>query len=196
MNTTSVYATVDGVVDELNVRVGEFFQGVTAAGAQIKIVNTSRLKAVVDVPENYVSRVSKGAKVFIELPDLGKQIEAPVTNISQSINPNSRGFMAEIRIPYDKDLKPNLLAQVRFLDYAVSNVIAIPVNTIQSDEKGKYVYVMEQEGAQWTAHRRSIVTGESYEGKIEVKSGLSAGDRLVTEGYQTLYEGQQIAPVQ
>jgi len=55
MNTTSVCATVDGVVDELNVRVGEYFQGVTAAGAQIKIVNTSRLKAVVDVPENYVS---------------------------------------------------------------------------------------------------------------------------------------------
>lgn len=195
LNTTNVYANVDGVVDDLNVRVGEFFQGLTAAGPQIRIVNTSRLKVVVDVPENYISRVSKGSKVVISLPDLNKQIEAEVTMISQSINPNSRGFMAEVRIPFDNALKPNQLALVKFLDYAVDNIIAIPVNTIQSDDKGKYVYVMEQKGGQWTARRKIIITGESYEGKIEVKSGLSAGDHLITEGFQTLYEGQLIAPV-
>jgi RND family efflux transporter MFP subunit len=195
LNTTNVYANVDGVVDDLNVRVGEFFQGLTAAGPQIRIVNTSRLKVVVDVPENYISRVSKGSKVMISLPDLSKQIEAEVTMISQSINPNSRGFMAEVRIPFDNALKPNQLALVKFLDYSVSNIIAIPVNTIQSDDKGKYVYVMEKQGNQWVARRKLIVTGESYEGKIEVKSGLSAGDQLITEGFQTLYEGQIIAPV-
>lgn len=195
LNTSNVYANVDGIIDELNVRVGEFFQGLTAAGPQIRIVNTSRLKVVVDVPENYISRVSKGSKVIIELPDLDKKIEATVTMISQSINPNSRGFTAEVRIPADKALKPNQLALVKFLDYAVSDIIAIPVNTIQSDDKGKYVYVMEAKGEQWAARRKTIVTGESYEGKIEVKSGLAAGDRLIIEGFQTLYEGQLIAPV-
>lgn len=192
LNTSNVYAEVSGVADEVNVRVGEMFQGVTAAGPQIKIVNTSRLKAVVDIPENYLSRVSKGSKVLINIPDLGIAVPGQISVISQSINANSRGFIAEVKLAYNKAFKPNQVAIVKIQDYAASNIIAVPVNMVQSDEKGKYVYVMETKGDKSYARRKSIVTGESYEGNIEVKSGLAAGDQLVTEGYQTLYEGQLV----
>lgn len=192
MNTSNVYAEVSGVADEVNVRVGEMFQGVTAAGPQIKIVNTSRLKAVVDIPENYLSRVSKGSKVMINVPDLGIAVPGEIGVISQSINTSSRGFIAEIKLAYNKAFKPNQVAIVKIQDYAASNIIAVPVNMVQSDEKGKYVYIMETKGDKSYARRRSIVTGESYEGNIEVKSGLNAGEQLVTEGYQTLYEGQLV----
>lgn len=192
LNTSNVYAEVSGVADEVNVRVGEMFQGVTAAGPQIKIVNTSRLKAVVDIPENYLSRVSKGSKVMINVPDLGIAVPGEISVISQSINASSRGFIAEVKLAYNKAFKPNQVAIVKIQDYAASNIIAVPVNMVQSDEKGKYVYVMETKGDKSYARRKSIVTGESYEGNIEVKSGLAAGDQLVTEGYQTLYEGQLV----
>lgn len=192
LNTSNVYAEVSGVADEVNVRVGEMFQGVTAAGPQIKIVNTSRLKAVVDIPENYLSRVSKGSKVMINVPDLGIAVPGEISVISQSINASSRGFIAEVKLAYNKAFKPNQVAIVKIQDYAASNIIAVPVNMVQSDEKGKYVYVMETKGDKSYARRKSIITGESYEGNIEVKSGLAAGDQLVTEGYQTLYEGQLV----
>ena len=99
------------------------------------------------------------------------------------------------RSAYDSKLKPNQIALIKIQDYAVSNIITIPVNLVQSDEKGKYVYVLETTGQQKAARRKAIVTGESYEGRIEVKSGLASGDQLISEGYQNLYEGQSVATV-
>jgi RND family efflux transporter MFP subunit len=59
-NTSNVYSDVNGVADQVNIRVGETFQGVTNQGVQqIKIVNTSSLKIVTNVPENYLNQVSK-----------------------------------------------------------------------------------------------------------------------------------------
>lgn len=196
MSTSNVYAEVSGIADEVNIRVGEMFQGVTAAGPQIKIVNTSRLKAVVDIPENYLARVARGSKVVVNIPDLPLVVNGEIGLISQSINASSRGFTAEIKLPSNNKLKPNQIAQVKIQDYAASQIIAVPVNMVQSDEKGKYVYVMEKNGEKLIARRKTIITGESYEGSIEVKSGLVAGEQLVTEGYQTLYEGQLVAAVQ
>jgi hypothetical protein len=64
---------------------------------------------------------------------------------------------------------------------------------VQTDEKGKYVFVVVKEGKRLIARKKAIVIGESYDAKMEVKSGLEAGDQLVTEGYQTLYEGQVVS---
>lgn len=191
MSTSNVYAEVSGIADEVNIRVGETFTGNPMMG--IKIVNTSRLKAVVDVPENYLSRISKGTKVVVQIPDLAKKYDAVITLIGQSINPNSRGFMAEARIPYDGQLKPFQVALVKIQDYSALNAIAVPVNLIQTDDKGKYVFVVEKNGEKTLARKKQIVLGETYNGLIEVKSGLTVGDQLVTEGYQTLYEGQLIS---
>lgn len=191
MSTSNVYAEVSGIADEVNIRVGETFTGNPMMG--IKIVNTSRLKAVVDVPENYLSRISKGTKVVVQIPDLAKKYDAVITLIGQSINPNSRGFMAEARIPYDGQLKPFQVALVKIQDYSALNAIAVPVNLIQTDDKGKYVFVVEKNGEKTLARKKQIVLGETYNGLIEVKSGLTVGDQLVTDGYQTLYEGQLIS---
>lgn len=191
LNTSNVYAEVGGIADEVNIRVGETFTGNPAMG--IKIVNTSRLKAVVDVPENYLSRISKGTKVVVQVPDLAKKYDAVITLIGQSINPNSRGFMAEARIPYDGQLKPFQVALVKIQDYSALNAIAVPVNLVQTDDKGKYVFVVEKNGDKTLARKKQVVLGETYNGLIEVKSGLTVGDQLVTEGYQTLYEGQLIS---
>lgn len=190
LSTSNVYAEVTGIADEVNIRVGETFTGNPAMG--IKIVNTSRLKAVVDIPENYLSRVSKGTKVLVQVPDLSKKYDAVITLIGQSINPNSRGFMAEARIPYDGQLKPFQVALVKIQDYSAPNAIAVPVNLVQTDDKGKYVFVVEKNGEKTVARKKQVILGESYNGLIEVKTGLAAGDQLVTDGYQTLYEGQLI----
>lgn len=195
-STTRVYAQVNGIADEVNVRVGEFFQGMTALGQpQIKIVNNSRLKAVVDVPETYLAKVKKGTKVKVIVPELDVEIIGDINVISQSINQNSRGFLAEIHIPANNKLKPNLIAQVKILDYAVTNILTIPLNLIQSDEHGKFVYISETKGNKLYAKKLKIEVGESYEGRIEVKAGLNAGDQIITEGFQGLYEGQLIETI-
>ncbi|MEJ7610754.1 MAG: efflux RND transporter periplasmic adaptor subunit [Ferruginibacter sp.] len=193
LNTANVYSDVSGVADVVNVRVGETFTGMGAMGPQIKIVNTSTLKVVTSVPENYISRLRKGSPAEITVTDINKVIKAPLSLLSQSVDATNRGFLAEIKIPYNSLLKPNQAAKVRITDYFAANAVVIPVNVVQSDETGKYVYVMvKTTNGKSVAKKRTINLGEVYGQNAEVKTGLSAGELLITEGYQGVYEGQGI----
>lgn len=188
--TTNVVSNVSGVADEVNIHVGEMFTGAPTAG--IKIVNTSNLKVVTNVPENYLARVTKGTPVIISIPDINKTFNSTISIISQSISATSRGFTAEAKIPQDKSLKPNLTASVRIQDYTTPNAITIPVNTLQTDERGKFVLVAVKEGNVMVARKRQIQVGELYGDRLEVKGGLQTGDVIVTEGFQSLYDGQTV----
>ena len=192
----TVTAPSSGIADQVNVRVGEMFVGASQAGPQIRIVNTSNLKVVASVPENYLGRVHVGSKIQIVLPEQNNRVIDAVVNVVQKvIDPNTRSFNIEAKIPSDASLKPNQIAQIRILDYSAKEVIAIPLNVVQSDENGKYVYVMEKSGDKMIAKKKAVTVGESYADLIEIKSGLIQGEQLITEGYQNLYEGQVIATV-
>lgn len=190
LNTTSVVSNVSGVADEVNIHVGELFTGAPNAG--IKIVNTSNLKVITDVPENYLARVRKGTPVLISVPDINKTYKSAISLISQSISATSRGFIAEAKIPNDKSLKPNLIAMVRIQDYSVPNAMTVPVNVLQTDEQGKFILVAVKEGNSMVARKRPIQVGELYGERLEVKSGLKTGDVIITEGFQSVYDGQTI----
>jgi RND family efflux transporter MFP subunit len=185
---TSVFSDVDGVAEDVNVRVGEIFAG----AVQIKIVNTTKLKVTAEVPENYSLRVKTGTKLTINLPDLQKSIAANISVVGKIINPNSRSFFIEAKVASDKDLRPNQIALLQILDYTIINAIAIPVNTLQNDETGKYVMVAVSENGKLIARKRMVTVGEFYKDQLEIKSGLQAGDQIVTEGFQSLYDGQLI----
>src|SRR5205085_1737758 len=111
--------------------------------------------------------------VVINIPDANKTINSVISLISQAIDPTQRGFIAEARIPYDAVLKPSQSAVVKILDYASANAIVIPVNVIQSDETGKYVYVLSKSSNGKTiAHRVVVAIGEVYGEKVEIRGGL------------------------
>jgi len=187
---TNVYSDVAGVADEVNIHVGETFTGMPQTG--IKIVNTKNLKVITDIPENYLNKVKVGAAVDILVPDVSKTIHSTISVVSQSISASSRGFIAETKIPYDALLKPNQTALVKILDYSAPSAITVPINTLQTDEKGKYVLVASKEGDKMYARKRAVQIGESYKDSVEIKGGLQAGDQLITEGFQGLFDGAQI----
>jgi multidrug efflux pump subunit AcrA (membrane-fusion protein) len=147
---------------------------------------------VTDIPENYLSRVSKGTPVLISIPDVNKTFNSRISLISQSISATSRGFIAEAKIPNDKSLKPNLTAMVQIQDYTVPNAITVPVNILQTDEQGKFILVAVKEGNKTVARKRQVEVGELYGDRLEVKSGLQSGDVVITEGFQSVYDGQSI----
>ena len=190
LSTSNVISNVSGVADEVNIHEGELFTGSPLAG--IKIVNTASLKVVTEIPENYLSRVSKGTPVLITVPDVNKSYFSEINLISQSINASSKSFMVEAKIPYDKVLKPNLTTMIKIQDYNAPNALTIPVNTLQTDELGKFVLVAVKEGNKTIARKKQVQIGELYGDRLEVKSGLNAGDLIITEGYQNLYDGQTI----
>jgi RND family efflux transporter MFP subunit len=189
LNTTSVYSDVNGVAETVMVKVGELFSGM----GQIKIVNTSKLKVVANVPENYITQVKQGLPVLINVAEAGKTINSNISLIGQTIENSQRGFIAEAKIASESFLKPNQSVVMKILDYTSPNAVVIPINTLQSDENNKYVYVMEKlNNGKTVATRKVIVLGQVYGDLVEVKSGLTGGEQLITAGYQNLYEGQVV----
>jgi membrane fusion protein (multidrug efflux system) len=191
-NMSNVYADVSGVADAVNIRVGEMFTGAVGQTPQIRIVNNDRLKVITQVPENYLGKVKEGSKMIVNLPDLGKTINASVSVSGKIIDPLSRSFYVEAKLPPDKDLKPNEIALVKIEDYTVPKAITIPVNTLQTDEKGKFVLIAVNENGKLVARKKPVQIGELYGDRLEIKSGLQTADQVITEGFQGLYDGQLI----
>ncbi|HEU5168602.1 MAG TPA: efflux RND transporter periplasmic adaptor subunit [Chitinophagaceae bacterium] len=189
---TNVRSEVDGYVEQLNLRVGETFSGFAGNVPQVMIVNSSALKVVTDVPENYLDRVKKGTPVHIKLPDVNLEFNSVISLMNQTIGLNSRSVSTEAKIPYNSNVHINQVALVRIKDYVKNNAIVIPLTTLQTDENGKYVYVLATENGKKIARKKQVVVGEIYGEQIEVRSGLNEGDQLITQGYQSLYEGQGV----
>jgi membrane fusion protein (multidrug efflux system) len=101
----------------------------------------------------------------------------------------------ELRLKSAKaaDLRPNMVATVRIQNYAAAAATVIPVDLVQHDEQNSYVYIVGQEGGKSVAKKRIIKTGNTYNGKVEVTSGLTAADQIISAGYQNLNEGQSVA---
>jgi RND family efflux transporter MFP subunit len=193
VNMTSVKAELSGVIDELNVKTGELFSAQSAAtpGMGIRIVNNTNLKVVTYVPENYVTRVNKGDKVEVVVPETGKpSFHSVLSVVGASINQVTRSFVTEAHLPSDPTLKPNQNAVMKIMDYSTPKAISVPVNLVQSDESGKYIFVAVQEGKKLIARRKTVIPGEVYGNKMEIKSGLAEGDVIITDGFQSAYNGQ------
>ncbi|MFT3826708.1 MAG: efflux RND transporter periplasmic adaptor subunit [Chitinophagaceae bacterium] len=193
LEMTNVYAEMSGVADMVNIRVGEFFTAASAGTLGITIVNTSDLKVTANVPENYISNVKEGSLLQIVFPDMDdKKLTAKVNTVGKTINADARSFYIQAHLPHDKDLKPGQIALTRIQDYYAAAALTVPVNTLQTDDKGKFVLVAVKENGRLVAKKKYVTEGLMYGDKVEIKSGLDTGDAVITEGFQGLYEGQLV----
>ena len=193
LSFTNVYAEMGGIAEDVTIRAGEFFSGNPQAGGFIRLVNTSSLKAIAQVPESYLGRVKVGSNVEVVFPELNnKTINTKISTSGKLIDANTRSFWVEAKIPEDKDFHPNQIALVKIQDYSTPSALTVPVNTLQTDEKGKYVLVAVREGDRLVARKKAVQIGQLYNDKVEVKAGLTPGDAVITEGFQGLYDGQAI----
>uniref|UniRef100_UPI003F71CFD9 efflux RND transporter periplasmic adaptor subunit n=1 Tax=Dyadobacter sp. TaxID=1914288 RepID=UPI003F71CFD9 len=190
LSQTNIVSPMAGVVDMVNVKVGEM---ASPGMGVVRIVNLSNLKVSAKVSDTYAASVKKGDEVIVKFPDLDKEFKAKVSFVSTAVDPLSRTFTIEANLPSDKSIKPNMMANVQINDATSKNALIVDQNFVQSTEKGNIVYVATTEGNKKVAKAREVKTGLSYNGKIEILSGLSAGDQLITLGYQEVSDGQPIS---
>lgn len=186
-----VTSPISGYVDEVRQHAGEM--AMPGMGI-IRVVNLGNLKVVAKVPDAYAGTVKKGDVVTVKFPDLNnKEVSTRLTFVSQTVNPITRTFSVEALIPNnDKQFKPNLNAVVNINDQSKASAIVVPLNLVQHTEEGDVVYVAVQEGNKKVARSRKVKMGLNYNGQVEITEGLSAGDLIITEGYQEIVDGQLV----
>jgi RND family efflux transporter MFP subunit len=187
----NIKAPISGVVDDVMPNEGE---SVAPGFGIIRVINTQGGKIVAEVSEAYQSKLNKGDEAIVFFPDLNREVETKVDVVGNFINPTSRTFTVELRLKNGNEinLRPNMVAVVRIQDYKNEGIVVLPVNLVQKDEKANYVYVAQKVGDKYVAARKEIKTGMSYKGKVEVLSGLSNNDQVITAGYQSVNEGQPV----
>src|SRR5690606_11060788 len=89
---TRIKAPISGTVDQVVVKIGE---NISPGMPAVRIVNNADLKLTADVSEAYVTRIRKGNKVLVNIPELKQDIEATVTFVGRTIDPLSRTFKVE-----------------------------------------------------------------------------------------------------
>jgi RND family efflux transporter MFP subunit len=182
-----ITAPISGTVDQMDLRLGQAASP-GAQGSGIRIVNADVLKVKADVPESYSASVNQGDDVKILFPDLQDSLTAKVTFAAKVIDPGSRSFGIEIKLPQNKEFRPNMTAVLKIADFSKANTIVIPVNSIQKSDEGDYVYI----NVNGFAKRKNIKEGSTSGGLTEVVSGLSSGDQLITEGASELGDGDKV----
>ena len=193
LDLSNIYSNVDGIADDVNVRVGESFTGLTGQGIpQIKIVNNQSLKVTANIPENYLNSVKMGTDVIVSIPDINQSVNTKVTFLGSSIDISNRGFVVEAKLPSNSMFKPNQVAIVKIKDYQSNSALSVPVAVLQNDDKGKFIMVADKENGKLYARKRVVTIGQINGDMLEIRSGLKAGDSIIAEGFQSLYDGQLI----
>lgn len=192
-NKSFVRAPFDGLVDQVFKEPGVFVS--PGQGAELfRIVNLDEVYLEVDVPESHVATVKKGTKALVYLGALAKEIEAEVSERSNVINPSNRSFKIEVALPNKEGaIKPNLTATVQLNDYSKEAAILVLQSIVSENAEGQqYCFVLRQEGDTYFAERRIVQTGKTQGDFIEVLSGITPGELLITEGAKKVTDGQQV----
>ncbi len=186
---TKIKAPISGTVDNVFVKVGEnIAPGMPAA----RVVNTSDLKLTASVSESYVTLVKAGNKAIVSIPELRKDVEARVTFVSRTIDPLSRTFAVEVGLPSLPDLRPNMTGMVKVVYLTAESALVVPVNVVQTINNEKVVYVAEAQGKNMVARKRTVAVDGVFDNLAQITSGLRAGDRIISFGYQGLSDGEAI----
>ena len=187
---TKVYAPAAGIVEHLILQMGEL---ASPGMPIIQILNTDQLKATVAVPENYVAVIDRGETVKVTIPALNLEHNLRVSSIGRTIHPANRTFEVEVNLPRNRQLKPNLLAEMRIVDFMAENVVVVPMNLVQQEVSGaKYVLIVEEKEDGNYAKRQTVEIGEVGDGEAIVTKGLSGGEQIITEGARGLADGELI----
>ena len=190
---TGVRAPFSGTIDNVITEQGS----VVSPGQTplLRIVNLRNMYIKTDVPETYISSVTKGQQVYVSFPVLGKSLDAQIRQAGNFINPNNRTFKIEIDVPNtDNLIKPNLTARLRINDYTNENALLIPQNIISENARGEqYIYVLKNiDNNKAQAQKVIIKTGETQGDVIEVLEGLNDGDQIINEGARSVEDGQSV----
>ncbi len=190
LDLTRIKSPINGTIEEITLKVGQMaVAGVPAC----RVVNFSSVKITADVAESYSSKIRKGDKVLVHFPDVNQDVEATISFTSKYINPINRTFQVEVRFSsVGTEFKANMIAVIKIQDYKAKDAITLPINVIQTDNTGSYVYVTKTEGNKMIAEKRLLKQGQSYNGLVEITEGLKVGDKLIVTGFQNLEEGQEI----
>lgn len=147
----------------------------------------------VSVPDTVSAVARVGQPLAVTLDAMpGKMFTATVVQINPSADPEARQFTVRAALDNsDKSLRPGMFAHVSLVTEKVAGAVAVPREAVQRGPEGEYVNVLDQE---MKVQKRPVTTGLADAKYVSIRSGLEAGEQVVTLCAIPLKEGQAVTP--
>jgi RND family efflux transporter MFP subunit len=190
----SLKAPFSGWLVARNVDLGSL---VGPATKGFTLADTSSVKVVFGVPDTYMNRVKLGQHFVVSTDALPQPFDGRVSAISPSADAKSRVFSVEITIANRRnELKPGMIASLALEGQRLSQpAIAVPLAAvIRNPGRADSFAVMTAEGNDdlKSARLRPVELGDTYGNLIVAKSGVNAGDRVITTGVNLVRDGDKV----
>ena len=191
----TIKAPFTGIIDDVFKEKGTVVA--PGQGAEIfRIINLSDMYIETDVPENYITSITKNKSVEVNFPILNETIHSKIRQVGNFINPSNRSFKIEVDVPnLEGKIKPNLTAKLKLNDYTNTNAILIPQSIISENAKGQqFIYIIrdKKENTLAVAERLVIETGKTQGDFIEVTKNLTSDTEIIMEGARSVNSGQVV----
>lgn len=188
LSHTNLYAPFDGVIT-----AKEAEQGMNVLPNQpiYKLAKISTVDVNFSVPEREITNIAVGSKAQVRVDALdGRVYEGVVADKGIVADGVSHTYNVRLAVQNsDGKLLPGMACAVSHAVRGSSSPIVIPMNCVELDtDNTRFVWIV----VGGKAHRRNITVGDFAGGGIQVRSGLSLGDRLITEGAQKVSEGMRV----
>lgn len=182
---TNIISKVSGIVNQKFVEVGS----VIGAGTPIvEVVDISSVKLKVDVDQSLVSQLQVGNTVKVKPDIIDGTLDGRITFIAPSAS-GALKFPVEITVPNTANqLKAGMYGTAEFNRTGTENVLTIPREAFVGSVSDNQVFVVRNNEAFLT----KIQSGINYGDKVEVVSGLKAGDQVVTSGQINLTDKTKV----
>lgn len=198
-----IRAPIPGVVIERRIEVGEMvapggFTTQQATGAIVRIANPESLEVEADINESYISRLSLGQPSVIRVDAVpGREYRGRLRQIVPTADRQRAVVQVKVTID-DRDdrLLPDMSCNVTFLEEesqaestAVGGpMVVAPQASVLQDADGSHVYVLVDD----RVRRIAVELGEEVGDDVEIRSGLSGGERVAVTGFAGLEDGRRV----
>lgn len=177
-------APFDGVITRKLADVGDL----AAPGKPVlEMQDPTTLQFEADVPEALLGRVRPGAKLAVRIPAVEQELTGTVSEISPAADPHSRTVLVKLELPPTAGLRTGQFGRVA-VPLAERTGLRVPASAVTQRGQLEIVFAVSHQKTQL----RLVKTGKRVGTEVELVSGVSAGEQVVTEGAARLRDGQLV----
>jgi membrane fusion protein (multidrug efflux system) len=185
---TTVRSPFAGLVAERLVSVGDY---VTRGMKVAVVVRVNPMRVQLTIPEQFVSAVKVGAPVTFQVDAFpGREFTGQVRYVSPALETTRRALTVEAVVPNPAgELKPGLFATARIDQIEKSPAVVVPEAAVLINAGTSRVYVVTGDHVE----ERIVTTGQQIGSRVEIATGLKAGEKVATKNVAQLFDGAQVS---
>ena len=178
LSYSEIHSPINGIIADRPFYAGEM---ATTDKPLITIVDISRIVARMNVTAEQLRYIKVGAKAKIAWPDGSGVAEGNVTVLSPSADAGGTTLQVWVEAPNPGGkFKPGTSARVSIVAETLHDILSVPVDALLTSDEGKTI--VKTIDKDLLAHERKVEVGVRNEGRVQILSGVSEGEKVVTVG--------------